>query len=205
MASSFSPTGTVAAGASSASSADEEPEEVALLVVVAGAAVVAVADEPAAMVVAGTRARSDTSASRSMKSSRNWMISTRSVSSSSSFVSSRPQPDAARARMTRAAGARVRMCMPAVFQRITANARRPGRHDRRSAPGPPTTGIRNPNAAAQATRIRRTWYPSAPSGAIAFGPGDWTRPSRSCALTRRTRTPGWASQVWSHWTQLSPG
>ena len=125
MASSFSPTGTVAADASSASSDDEPPEEAALDVVVAGAAVVAVADEAEVVVVAGTRARRDTSASRSMKSSRSWMISTLRVSSSSSFVSSRPQPVAARAIMTRVAGARVRICMPAVFQRIAANARRP--------------------------------------------------------------------------------
>ena len=156
MASSLSPTGTVAAGVSSATSADEAPDEVALVVVVAGAAVVAAADE-VATVVAGPLARRDTSASRSMKFSRNWMISTRRVSNSSSFVSSRPQPDAARARMTRAVGTRVRMCIPAVFQRITANALRPGETGPVWVPGPRITGNRNLDIGAQATRIRRAW------------------------------------------------
>ena len=157
MASSLSPTGTVAAGVSSAPSADEAPEEVALVVVVAGAAVVVAAADEVATVVAGTLARRDTSASRSMKFSRNWMISTRRVSNSSSFVSSRPQPDAARARMTRAVGTRVRMCIPAVFQRITANARRPGEKGPVWVPGPRITGNLNPDTGAQATRIRRAW------------------------------------------------
>ena len=154
MASSFSPTGTVAADASSASSDDEPPEEAALDVVVAGAAVVAVADE-AEVVVAGTRARRDTSASRSMKSSRSWMISTLRVSSSSSFVSSRPQPVAARAIMTRVAGARVRICMPAVFQRIAANARRPVVDVGRGPSGPLITTLRSAAVNAQAARISR--------------------------------------------------
>ncbi len=129
MASSLSPTGTLTVGTSPSASTSAEPSSpaTAIEVVVAGAAVVGVG----ATVVGTDRwTSSETSASISMKSSRSWMISTRSVSNSSSLVSSSPQPeaDSARAVETRAVGRRVRVSMAAVFQSGKGPARRPASH-----------------------------------------------------------------------------
>jgi hypothetical protein len=70
-----------------------------------GASVVVVAAVVAAVVVgatvgAGCEARTDTSVSRSIMSSRSCTISARNCSISSSLVSSRPQPEAPSARTT---------------------------------------------------------------------------------------------------------
>ena len=122
MASSLRPTGTVTVGTSSSVSTDALPPVTAIDVVVAGAAVVVGVGE---IVVVGARCASkETSACTSIKSSRNWMISTRSVSSSSSFVSKSPQPVEARTRVTRVVGRRIRLSMSAVFQSRGAYARR---------------------------------------------------------------------------------
>ena len=126
MASSFKPTGTVGTDAwsSSAGAPADDEADVVVVALAADAAVVVADDEADVVVVAGTRASRDTSASRSMKSSRSWMISTRRVSISSSLVSKSPQPVAARETVRRVAVRRVRVCMWAVFQRLAPSARR---------------------------------------------------------------------------------
>ena len=72
MASSFKPTGTVGTDAwsSSAGVAADDEADVVVVALAADAAVVVADDEADVVVVAGTRASRDTSASRSMKSSR---------------------------------------------------------------------------------------------------------------------------------------
>ena len=97
----------------------EDPAASVVVVVseVPGAVVVVVVAEEGAVVCGGAEASTETSSWRSIMSSRSWMISDRSCSISSSFVSSRPQPEAPRASVAARAAA-VTMCrrIAAVFQ-----------------------------------------------------------------------------------------
>ena len=93
-------------------------------------------------VVGGTAARSDTSVCRSRTSSRNWMISARSVSISSAFDSRRPQPAPTSVRATIRARmvTGVRICMGAVFQRIGLKTSHLTKFLSRTQPKDPTCG-----------------------------------------------------------------